>query len=55
MNAVYNISRLIIKVFLYRLFRLDTYKMCGRSLKAEPFPEVDPGSTKSKGALFWKV
>lgn len=49
------ISRPIIKAFLNRLFRLCSYKMCGQSLKAEPFPEVDPASTKSKGALFCKV
>lgn len=29
--------------------------MCGQSLKAEPFLEVDPASTKSRGALFWKM
>lgn len=40
---------------IYRLFRLCSYKMCGQSLKTELFHEVDPASTRSKSALFWKV
>lgn len=47
-------SRPIVKYILCCLIRLRSYTMCGQSLKAEPFPEVDPASTKSKGAPFWK-
>lgn len=41
--------------FLHRLSRLCSYKMFGLNSRTEPFPEVDPASTKSKRALCWPV